>query len=139
MKVYNDITMVGGRIRGLSSAIFGDEPVRKADTNVAGAKRVQEILSASGVVSCNWALYDEIRIVTIAAVTLSFSGALDGQGCILTLKGGNGVTLPVGVRYNSQVNFYVPTAGATAIDKLGFVFDNGDTKYDLVSAVMAIS
>lgn len=138
MKMFGNLEMVGGRIRGLQTAIFSDEPLAKGDAGAVGSKRVQTVLNGSGLIVCNWALYDEIRITTIAAVTLTFSGATDGQGCILTMIGGNDVALPASVRYNSLINAYVPTTGATARDKLGFSFDSSSTKYDLVSVVKDI-
>lgn len=139
MKMFGNLEMVGGRIRGLQTAVFSDEPLAKGDAGAVGSKRVQTVTNGSGAITCNWALYDEIRITTIAAVTLSFSGATDGQGCILTMIGGNDVALPASVRYNSLINAYVPTTGPTARDKLGFSFDSSSTKYDLVSVVKDIS
>lgn len=138
MIFFGNLTMGGGRIRGLQTAIYGDEPIAKADAGATGSKRVKLITTASGTIVCNWDLYDEIRITTVGAVNLTFSGATDGQGCVLTIKGGNAVTLPASVRYNSLISLYVPTAGATAIDKLGFSFDMGDNKYDTVSIVKGI-
>jgi hypothetical protein len=140
MKVWGDLTFLGsGRLRGLQTAIFSDEPLAKGDAGAVGSKRVQTVTNASGAITCNWALYDEIRLETTGTVTLTFSGATDGQGCILTIKGGHGVNLPASVRYNDSVTFYVPTEGAAAIDKLGFVYDLSDTKYDFVSAVLNLA
>lgn len=139
MKHFGDLTLVGGRIRGLQVAVSSDEPLRKGEATGTGSKRIQTISGASGAVACDWSLYDEIRITSTAAITLSFSGALDGQGCILTLIGGNSVTLPAGVRYNSLISSFIPTAGALARDKLGFSYDNADAKYDLVSVIKDIA
>lgn len=138
MIIFGNLTMSGGRIRGLQTAIFGDEPIAKADAGATGSKRVQLIAAASGTVVCDWSLYDEIRVVTVGAINVTFSGATDGQGCVLTIKGGNPVTLPASIRYNSLISLYVPTSGSTAIDKLGFSFDMGDNKYDTVSIVKGI-
>lgn len=138
MIFFGGLTMSGGRLRGLQSAIYGDEPLAKADAGATGSKRVQLIATASGSITCDWSLWDEIRIVTVGAVSLLFSGATDGQGCVVTIKGGNPVTLPANIRYNSLINLYIPTSGATAIDKLGFSYDQNDSKYDTVSIVKGI-
>jgi hypothetical protein len=139
MKMFGDLTMIGGRMRGLPTAIYPDEAVAKADLSNLVAKRVLSVLGASGDITCNWSLYDEIRITSVAEINLTFTGGFDGQGCILTLIGGNPVNLPANVRYNSIVNVYVPTLGAGVRDKVGFMYDNTDSKYDIVSVVKDIS
>lgn len=106
---------------------------------IASTKRVQKVTGASGTVTCDWDLYDDIRITTVGTVNLAFSGAVDGQGCILTVRGGNTVNLPANVRYNNSNLAFTATPGGTSIDKLGFIYDNDDTKYDLVSVIKNIA
>lgn len=137
MNLLGDLNIVYGRIRGLKSAVNNDEPVRKQEQSVL--RRLLILTGVSGAQTCDWSSYDEIRLTTTGAVTLTFSGAVDGQGCILTLKGGNTVALPSNVRYNSLVSAYTPTNGAAAVDKIGFTYDAQDLKYDLVSVVKGIA
>lgn len=97
----------------------------------------------TGSVVCDWAAFDEIRITLTTDTSLSFSGASDGQGCILKLKqnavGGWAVTLPASaVRFNSLIDSYNNTRTAGRADKIGFVYDAGDTRYDFVSIVPGI-
>jgi len=106
---------------------------------VAAVKRIQKVASASGTVACDWGVYNDIRISSVGTVNPTFSGAEDGQACIITFKGGNTVNLPANVRYNAANTGYTATAGGSAIDKLGFIYDVDDDKYDLVSVVKGIA
>ena len=102
-------------------------------------RRVQTVGTATGAVTCNWGLYDEIRLTLTGSVTLTFSGANDGQGCTLKLvQGGAGshtVALDGAVRYSADITGYTPTATAGKGDRLGFIRDVGDGKYDFVSVI----
>lgn len=101
------------------------------------AKRIYTNATATGGVTINWASYDEARLTLTGDVTLTFSGASDGQGCNIKFKqdgtGGHGVTFPAGVRYSSDLPGYTPTSAANAIDRVGFLYDGTDTKYDFVA------
>lgn len=96
----------------------------------------------SGSLVCDWAAYDEIRITLTTHTTLQFDGAIDGQGCILKLKqdaaGGWAVSLPAQVRFNSLIDSYNNTRDPGRADKIGFVHDAGDARYDFVSIVPGI-
>ncbi|MGH8032522.1 MAG: hypothetical protein ACREO8_09205 [Luteimonas sp.] len=110
---------------------------------IAANRRVQVITETdSGLVACDWNSYDEIRVTLTSNTTFTFSGALDGQGCILKIKqdgtGGRTVALPSGVRYNALITAYFVTATADKADKVGFVFDGTDSRYDIVSIVPGI-
>lgn len=104
-------------------------------------RRVQTITTVPvlGAITCDWNSYDEIRITLDANVTLTFSGGADGQGCTLKLKqdatGGRTVTMASAVRFNADITAYTPTATASRGDRLGFIHDAGDGKYDFVSVV----
>lgn len=106
------------------------------------SRRIQTINSASGAIICNWALYDEIRLRLVGDVTLVFQSAVDGQGCLVKLTqdsvGGHTVTLPASVRYNTLLTSYVASSAPGLADKVGFIYDSGDSKYDLVSLVPGI-
>lgn len=110
---------------------------------IAANRRVQVIAETdSGLVACDWNSYDEIRVTLTSNTTFTFSGALDGQGCIMKVKqdstGGRTVVLPSGVRYNALITTYSVTSGANKADKVGFVFDGTDSRYDIVSIVPGI-
>jgi len=96
----------------------------------------------SGSFACDWSAYDEIRLLLTTDTSLSFAGAADGQGCILKLKqdatGGHAVTLPAAVRFNALIQTYTSTRTPGKADKIGFVFDGGDSRYDFVSIVPGI-
>ncbi|CAA2409866.1 tail assembly protein [Xanthomonas phage Bosa] len=126
------------------------EPGDKGDKGDAGnpgtpyARRIQHVTDTdAGTFECDWSQYDEIRISLTATVVLSFTGAIDGQGCVLKLRqppaGGCQVGLPGGVvRFNSLIQAYVVTQTGSRADKVGFVFDGEDARYDLVSIIPGI-
>ena len=107
------------------------------------ARRIQTISSASGAVVCNWELYDEIRITVAGPITFTFTGAKDGQGCMLKLTqnnvGDHPVTFPANVKYNALLISWGSPRPAGMVDKVGFVYDGGSSSYDLVSVVPDIS
>lgn len=107
------------------------------------SRRIQTITGASGTVVCNWANYDEIRVRITGPVTFSFTGAKDGQGCMLKLQqdgvGNHPVTFPASVKYNALVAHWGSPRPANMVDKVGFVYDGASSSYDLVSVVPDIS
>lgn len=114
----------------------------KGDTGNAGRsfyeRRVQSI-TANGAVTCDWALYDEIRLTLTGNTMLSFNAGNDGQGCTLKIKQ-NGVgnftlTLPASVRFNADVVGYTNTKTADKADRIGFIYDAPDSRYDFVSVI----
>lgn len=102
-------------------------------------RRIQTVGSATGAVTCEWALYDEIRLTLTGDVVLTFTGAVDGQGCTLKIiQGGAGshdVTLDGDVRFSEDITAYIPSTAATKGDRLGFIRDSADSKYDFVSII----
>lgn len=102
-------------------------------------RRIQVVSSASGAVTCDWSLFDEIRLTLTGNVVLTFTGASDGQGCTLKLvqdaTGSRTVTLASNVRFNADITAYTPTATANKGDRLGFIRDGIDNKYDFVSLI----
>ena len=111
--------------------------------NSNSARRIQTITAASGAIICNWANYDEIRMRLVGDVTLTFQGAVDGQGCLLKFTqdatGGRNVTLPGTIRYNALVQSYTTTPTPGLSDKIGFIYDTGDSVYDFVTFVPGFS
>lgn len=129
------------RLRGLGAPLALDEPLRLADASGGGpaAKRIYRDATATGTVNIDWSSYDEARLTLTGNLTLTFSGALDGRGYIIKFKqdgtGGHTVTLPSGVRYSADITVYTATSAAGAIDRIGFLYDGDDSKYDFVSMV----
>lgn len=111
--------------------------------NSNSARRIQYISAASGAIICNWANFDEIRLTLTGNVTLTFQGAVDGQGCLLEFTqnsvGGHTVTLPSNLRWNNLIQRYdlTPTPGLS--DKIGFIYDSGAGTYDFVTFVPGLS
>lgn len=111
--------------------------------NSNSARRIQTINAASGAIICNWANWDEIRLRLTGNVTLTFQGAVDGQGCLLEFTqdatGGRTVTLPSNLRWNNLIQGYnvTPTPGLS--DKIGFIYDSGAGTYDFVTFVPGLS
>lgn len=111
---------------------------------IPSQRRVQIVTDTnSGSVNCDWSAWDEIRITLTANTTLNMSGALDAQGCILKLKqdatGGRSVSFGgTNVRFNQLITVYSATPTAGKSDRVGFIFDGTDSKYDLVSVVPGI-
>ena len=99
--------------------------------------RIQVIAAATGSITLDWGNYDEIRLTLTGNVTLTPSGAEDGQGCILKIKqdgvGSRTVNLSSLVRFNSLIPSYAPSPTPAMADKLGLIYDGSDNKYDLVS------
>lgn len=135
--IYSTLRMQGARVRNLQAPVNSDEPARKADIDVG--KRIYKNNLASGAITIDWSLYDEVRLTLVGDVVLTFSGALDGQGCIIKLKqdsfGDHSVTLPANIRYSIDMRSYSMTAGAYKVDRVGFMYDADDTKYDFISTV----
>ena len=115
----------------------------QGDPGIPSVRRILEVPNTdSGSVSCNWTAYDEIRVTLTANTTFAFTGALDGQGCVLKIRQGGAGNWSVGfgveVRFNSLISTFNPTLLAGKADKLGFVYDGQDALYDFVSVVPGI-
>lgn len=114
-----------------------------AANNAAAAANAQ--LAAYTVVTKTWAStvainWDDAncqRITLAGNTTLTFTGGVDGEKLILELKqdatGGRQITLPSNVRYSVTIPGVTLSGGGNRIDKLGFMFNATDNKYDLVA------
>lgn len=110
---------------------------------IPSVRRIQRITDTdSGSVICDWNSYDEIRVTLTANTLVNMTGALDGQGCVLLLKqdatGGRGVTFGSNVRFNNLIPLYTPTLTAGKADRLGFVYDDDASFYDVQAVVDGI-
>jgi len=106
-------------------------------------RRVLTITSASGTVNIDWSLYDVAHCILTGNVSFIFSGATPEQGCILRLKqdnvGGRTVTLPGAVRVSTDLPGFTASTIGNKIDRVGFIYDSVDLKYDLVSVLKGLS
>jgi hypothetical protein len=100
------------------------------------AKRIGTPSWASSM-TLDWSSFDVYRITLGGATTFTFSGAVDGQNCLLELlqddTGSRIATLPGTVRVSTDIPLPTLTTTASKMDRLGFQFNNGLTKYDLVA------
>jgi hypothetical protein len=129
--------MQDSRLRNLQFPINPDEPMRKAD--ISSGNRIYKNASISGAVTVDWSLYDEVRFTIVGNTTLSFIGATDGQGCIVKIKqdgvGNHTVAFPSNIRHSIDMRSYSVSAAPGAVDRVGFMYDLDDLKYDFISAV----
>ena len=89
-------------------------------------------------VTINWDLANCHRLTLGGTPTaLTFTGGVDGEKLILELKqdatGSRTITLPPNVRYSSTIPSIVLSTSPNRIDKLGFMYNLSDGKYDLVA------
>jgi hypothetical protein len=101
--------------------------------------RITTFTPSSGLVTVDWSATDIARVpLNAATVTMTFSGAVDGQKCTLEMtqstSGGNVPALPATVRYGSDITS-MPTASTAAskIDRFGFIYASASSKYDFVA------
>lgn len=130
MKVGDGVT------RWVDLPYFADAPPGGSST-----PRVQVINSTpGGAASCDWSLYDDIRIkLTEPLVTVTFSGAVDGQVCRLKLaqdaSGSRSVAMPPEIRYNDMYPSFGASFDPNRADVLQFRFDLAEASYDLFSVI----
>ncbi len=103
-----------------------------------GACVVEDFTYAASL-ALDWDGVDEYRGELTGNFLPTFSGAADGQRLVLSLKqdvvGSRLVTLPANVRFGTDVEGYAATVTASKTDKLGFIYNATDAKYDLVAVV----
>lgn len=116
----------------------------------SAAAAANEQLAAYTVVTKTWASTVAInwndancqRITLGGSTTLTFTGGVDGEKLILELKqdatGGRQITLPSNVRFSTTIPGVTLSAGGGRIDKLGFMFNATDNKYDLVAVTYGL-
>lgn len=91
----------------------------------------------AATVAINWLDLDVVRITLTGATTLAFTGAQDGQRCLLELTqggaGGHTVTLPASVQLSDTISGVQLSTGAGKRDRLGFVYNGATNTYDLIA------
>jgi hypothetical protein len=91
----------------------------------------------ASTVAINWNDANCQRVTLGGSTTFTFTGGVDGEKLILELKqdatGSRLITLPSNVRFSSTIPSILLSTDAGRIDKLGFMFNSTDSKYDLVA------
>jgi hypothetical protein len=127
-------------VQGLSAELVA---ATTAATNAATAANAQlaaytvTTKSWASTVAINWDDANCQRVTLGGNTTFTFTGGVDGEKLILELKqdatGSRSVTLPSNVRYSTTIPSILLSTGANRIDKLGFMYNSTDGKYDLVA------
>lgn len=107
--------------------------------------KVYQTVASSDTPTVNWSLGSTAYcLLDRATTTFSFSGAYDGQRCVLILEqdGTGGRAAAFGAEVRGGTDTPVPptlTAGAGETDYLGFIRNGTDSKYDHVSLAKGLS
>lgn len=110
---------------------------RLEEIEVLLSKTVQTPASAD-TINVNWALGGLVRVtLDRATTTFNFSGAYDGQKCVLELlqdeTGGRAVAFGAEVIPGTDFTFPVPLSTADKTDYLGFIFNESAGEYRYIS------
>lgn len=99
-------------------------------------KEAIQTLTYAGTMTADFSRADTVKVTLGGNATITLSGAVDKQKCILELKqddtGGRTVTL-VNHRFGSDLTSITLSTGAGLTDKIGFIYDAAAGKYDVVA------
>ena len=105
--------------------------------NLPNVEEAVVSLTSATAVTVYWNKGKVQKITLGHDVTFTFSGAKAGDKLIVTIKQNDAaaktVTLPGDVRYGTDITSYAVTVTLDKKDKLGFIYDGDDSKYDLVA------
>jgi hypothetical protein len=91
----------------------------------------------SANLTINWAVADVIRVTLTGNITITNSGAVDGQKCILELlqdaTGSRTVAFTGETRFGASVTTFTATTTANKFDRLGFIYNGVASKYDVLA------
>lgn len=98
----------------------------------------------NSTINIDWSLAMTHRVTLQGSpTTFTFSNARDGQKLVLELKqdssGSRLINLPANVRYSQSIGSFLLSTTANKIDKLGFIYNESDDKYDLVAVLYGSS
>lgn len=95
--------------------------------------------TGSGTINVDWSNTDTFRLHLTGNATLTFSGAIDGQKCLLEIiqdaTGGRTVTFPDDIAYSSNLPSALVSTAANKRDKQGYIYNSSAAKYDLVAVM----
>lgn len=133
-------------VQGLSAELNAATTAANNATAAANAQLAAYTVTTktwASTVAINWDDANCQRVTLAGNTTLTFTGGVDGEKLILELKqdstGSRLVTLPASVRFGSIIPAVVLSTGANKIDKLGFMYNATDGKYDLVAVAYGFS
>lgn len=119
-----------------SSATSAASSATQANTLLQAYTVVQDAWAPG--VTIDWGAANCHRLTLGGNTTITFTGGRDGEKLILEIKqdatGSRSVTLPANIRYSSMITTVALSAAPNAMDKLGFMYNAADDKYDLVAA-----
>lgn len=127
----------------LEAAIAATDAATASSTALLAAYTVKQNTWASSV-TIDWSLANCHRLTLSGATTsITMTNGRDGEKLILELKqdstGSRLITLPAKVRFGSIIPSVILSTGANKIDKLGFMYNATDDKYDLVAVAYGFS
>lgn len=95
--------------------------------------------SWSATPTVDWSNADVVRMTLTGNTIFTFTGAVDGQRCLLEVtqdgSGSHTVTLGSEVRYGTDLTSYTATITALKKDRIVFIYDGTASKYDVVSII----
>jgi len=98
-----------------------------------------QILSSAANVEVDWSDGTRAEIEAEEDITFTFVGTPEMEKLILKIiqdgTGGWVMTLPANVRYGTEITAATVSTDAGSISYLGFLYDAGNSKYDLVANV----
>ena len=96
-------------------------------------------LTSGASLTVDWSQGKTQKVTAGHDIAFTFSGASDGDKLLLIVKQDPAVlrnpTLPATVRYGTDITTWILTQTYSKKDRIGFVYDGDDTKYDLVALV----
>lgn len=96
----------------------------------------------ASTVAINWNDANCQRVTLAGNTTFTFTGAVDGEKLILEIKqdatGSRTISLPASVRYSLTIPTVSLSSTPNVIDKLGFMYNATDNKYDLVAVTYGL-
>jgi hypothetical protein len=91
----------------------------------------------SASLTLNWAVADVIRVTLTGNITITNSGAVDGQKCVLELlqdgTGSRTVAFTGETRYGTSIPSFTATTTASKLDRVGFIYTGVTSKYDVLA------
>jgi hypothetical protein len=100
---------------------------------------VVQTVAYSGTPTINWAGVDITRITLTGNITITNSGAQDGQRIILELTqdatGGRTLAFSSEVRYGTDITSVTLTTTPSKTDRIGLIYNSAATKYDVVAFI----
>lgn len=129
---------IKGLFDGGNNAI-GLSEFTSTDTIGASYRTVVSTVAYSATPTIDWDGVDVARITLTGNMTPTFTGAVDGQKCILEViqdaTGSRTSTWPANVRFGTDITGITLTNTPSKIDRIGFIYNAAASKYDVVALI----